>query len=150
MRSPRPFTLFGAALAVALLPTLAACTSASGPTHAGSPPSTATAPREEPDDGGYVDDLTRDADLVDVDGDDEPAAPDDEMGRMDAEIERAVTEALEGASGVDAAEIGVHVDDGEVFLSGAVGSEQERERVLEIVQAVEGVRGVNAKDLGVR
>jgi osmotically-inducible protein OsmY len=60
----------------------------------------------------------------------------------DAEVAERVAEELAAVLGDHAGDVGVHVDDGNVMLTGYVGTEAERRRVHDAVWSVAGVRGL--------
>lgn len=61
---------------------------------------------------------------------------------IDSEIEEAARAALLADTRVDVREVDVCVEDGTVFLTGAVDSAAEREAALEDVRAVHGIKDV--------
>lgn len=63
--------------------------------------------------------------------------------RSDERIKEDVCEALSSAPNVDASEIEVRVDDGEVILSGTVQARSMKRRAEEAVEHCFGVRDVN-------
>ena len=129
----------GAVLAGALLLAALGCTGAPGTSQPGMPPTTATPPPEEPEDG-LVDDMTGGTDVDDIDA---PGVPEEEPPPTGMELHDAVYEALDESPDVDVARIGIRVSGGgTVYLSGEVGSDDERERAREIAQGVVGVNEV--------
>lgn len=67
----------------------------------------------------------------------------------DAEIHDRVHDALDRAPGIDASDIHVSVENGDVRLSGTVHSEQERQSAHDVAHAVQGVDQVFFDDLKV-
>ena len=78
------------------------------------------------------------------------AEPQPEMSTDDAVIHDRVHAALERAPGVHSDEVQVVVEGGNVYLSGWVDSEDERETAHNVAHAVEGVRAVYYSELRVR
>ena len=72
------------------------------------------------------------------------------MPTTDQAIHDDVHEALERAPGIDESTIRVVVENGDVYLSGWVRSETERESAHDVAHSVEGVRSVYYDDLEVR
>jgi osmotically-inducible protein OsmY len=75
--------------------------------------------------------------------DEHPAITDDFPA--EARLEQKVAEALAVSDGLDATELTVVSDGGEIFLGGYIGSRAEIDRAVEIALAVPGVEKVTVK-----
>lgn len=63
--------------------------------------------------------------------------------RSDSRIREDVSDRLTDAPDIDATDIEVNVNNGEVTLSGTVGSRQEKRRSEDVIENVTGVREVH-------